>query len=263
MTLAGPVVWYEVLLDGQRSKFQGGNGTFSLASGLTDGPHDVMVIRRQESFNGISTFVRFSAPETAWLPNLIPPRRLEVIGDSISAGYGNEGCPWDTNENADLTYGALAASEVGADLHIIAQSGIGMAKSLSNAVTMPAIYEHTFGDNETTAWDFSKYSPQVVVINLGTNDNAAKVNTTTYKTTYGTFLNTVRGHSPDALIYCVSDDGTLSTEVQAVVDAKADPKIKYLLLEGNGGGCDGHPDLAGHRAMADQLLAALHADLGW
>jgi len=138
-----------------------------------------------------------------------------------------------------------------------------MAKSLNGAVTMPEIYERTFGDNETTAWDFAKYSPHVVVINLGTNDNNAGVNKTTYKTAYGAFLTTVRGHYPDALIYCVADDGALSTEVQAVVDAKADPKIKYLRLDGNGDGCHGHPDLAGHRAMADQLLAALHADLGW
>jgi hypothetical protein len=38
---------------------------------------------------------------------------------------------------------------------------------------------------------------------------------------------------------------------------------KYLPLSGNSGGCYGHPDVAGQQLMADSLIAALHADLGW
>ena len=264
VTLSGAAVMYEVILDGARSKFTGGNGTFSLGKNLTNGPHEVMLIRRQESFFGIARFVSFSVPQNAWLPNVVPSRRIEIIGDSISAGYGNEGCPFEVNENSDLAYGAVAARAVGADVHIIAQSGIGMAKSLSNAVTMPEIYERTFGGNNTTAWDFSKYTPDVVVINLGTNDNNAGVDKNLYKTTYVNFLTKVRGHYPNALIYCVSQNGnTLTPEVQSVVMTKADPKIKYLALMGNGAGCQGHPDLAGHQSMANGLIAALKSDVGW
>src|SRR5262249_51483912 len=121
-----------------------------------------------------------------------------------------------------------------------------------------------FGANNMTTWDFSKYTPDVVVINLGTNDNNAGVDKNAYKTVYGNFLATVRGNYPKALIYCVSMNGnTLTAEVQAVVSAKADPKIKYLALIGNGAGCQGHPDLAGHQSMANGLVAALKSDPGW
>lgn len=264
VTLSGAAVWYEVLLDGVRSKFQGGSGTYVLGTKLANGPHDVVVIRRQESFFGIGKFVGFSAPPNAWLPSPVPARRIEVIGDSISAGYGDEGCPFGPNENSDLAYGAVAARAVGADVHIIATSGIGMAKSLSGAKTMPEIYGRTFGDLNTTAWDFTRYAPDVVVINLGTNDANAGVDKTAYKTAYTAFLTTVRGHYPSALVYCVSQNGsTLTTEVKAVVAAKADPNIKYLALSGNALGCQGHPDVAGQQQMASGLVAALQADLGW
>jgi lysophospholipase L1-like esterase len=264
VTLAGASVWYEVLVDGTRSKFQGGSGTYSLATNLPAGPHDVMVIRRQESFFGIGKFVAFSAPQNAWLPSNVPSRRIEVIGDSISAGYGDEGCPFGVNENSDLAYGAVAARAVLADVHIIATSGIGMAKSLSGAKTMPEIYEHTFGDINATAWDFTRYAPDVVVINLGTNDNNAGVDKNAYKVAYTAFLGTVRGHYPNAFVYCVSQNGnTLVTELKAVVAAKADPKIKYLALSGNGLGCMGHPDVMGQQQMANGLVAVLQADLGW
>jgi lysophospholipase L1-like esterase len=264
VTLAGAGVMYEVVLDGVRSKFTGGSGTYALGKGLANGPHDLLLVRRQESFFGIAKFVSFDVPQNQWLPNVVPSRRIEIVGDSISAGYGNEGCPFEVNENSDLAYGAVAARAVSADVHIIATSGIGMAKSLSNAPTMPTIYEHTFGANNATAWDFTKYAADVVVINLGTNDMNAGVDKTAYKTSYTAFLGTVRGHYPSARIYCVSMNGnTLTAEVQAVVATAADPKIAYLALHGNAAGCQGHPDIAGHQTMANDLEAALKTDLGW
>lgn len=271
VTLDGEAVLYEVLLDGARKKFRGGAGTYPLGTGLANGPHHVMVVRRQESSAGKSRFVSFSAPQATWLPNTVPARRMEIIGDSISAGYGDEGdrfapnCDWQATENSDLTYGAVAARALGADIHIIAYSGIGMAKSLKDVpATMPEIYERIF-DSESTKWDFSKYTPQLVVINLGTNDYNAGVDTNAYKTAYQGFLTTVRGHYPDAFIYCASQDDSLAAEIKEVVDAKNDPKIQYVPLSGNGGGCDWHPDVAGHQQMADQLLAALRTDggIGW
>jgi len=253
-----------VSLDGKLTKFQGGSGTYSLGSGLTNGPHDVMLVRREESSFGVSKFVSFSVPPNQWLPNALPSRRMEIIGDSISAGFGDEGCPWDVNENSDVSYGAVAARAVGADVHIVAQSGIGMVKSYNSTTTMPQIYGRTFGENDNTPWDFTKYSPDVVVINLGTNDAAGGVNTTQYQTAYASFLTTVRGNYPNALVYCVSQGGyTLASEVQAVVSAKSDPKIKYLALIGNNAGCNSHPDVAGQQQMANGLVAALQSDLGW
>lgn len=57
-----------------------------------------------------------------------PARRIEVIGDSITCGYGVDGadqyCPFSAaTENHYRTYAAIAARDLGADLATLAWSG--------------------------------------------------------------------------------------------------------------------------------------------
>lgn len=143
-----------------------------------------------------------------------------------------------------------------------------MFRSLDAQKTLPELYENTLGGNGGPKWDFGQYAPHAVVINLGTNDkNAGGADDTfreSFKRTYTTFLDLLRGHYPEAQIYCASQDGAMATEIQAVVAANNDPKLEFLALDGNNGkGCDGHPDLEGHQHIAETLTAALKADLGW
>lgn len=66
---------------------------------------------------------------------------LEVIGDSISAGYGNLAgyvpCDFGTTfEDGFMTYGAIAARMTDADVHIEAISGIGMAVAVDGLTAL-------------------------------------------------------------------------------------------------------------------------------
>lgn len=198
-------------------------GVYTIATGLRGGPHDVVVHRNTEAQSGPTVFGGFEIDGTL-LPPVRRPRRIEVIGDSITCGYGNEGanatCPFDvevrrkgncpevitptTNldrdwptcevarvpatENQYLAYSSIAARELDADVVTICWSGKGVEKNYrersidpNRLVTLPQMWrERTLAGRANVetpdgvsgvAWDFaSEPEPQVVVINLGTND---------------------------------------------------------------------------------------------
>jgi Carbohydrate esterase 2 N-terminal len=272
VTMSGANLWYTVVVDGGAPKKMQIGTTGMLATGLAAGPHVVTMTRRAEAFNGIAKFVSFSIPETAMLPQQIPNRRLEVIGDSFAVAYGIDGCGDRTNgdENAYMSWGLVLGRLVNADVHILGQSGMGMAFSLdgSTTFTIPSVYGLTLGTQNQTKWDFSKYIPDAVLIDVGENDQNAKANGTpvynaaTFKQKYSDFLTSLRGYYPNAYIYCGSH-GDLMTDIPAMVTAKADPKIKFIKFDGTRTACDFHPDVPGHAAYAATAAAALKADLGW
>jgi hypothetical protein len=270
VTMSGGNFWYAVTVDGGTPKKTQIGATAMLATGLAAGPHVVQMVRRAEAFNGISKFV--SQTPADLLPQVIPGRRLEVIGDSFAVAYGIDGCGDRTNgdEDANKSWAWDLARTVKADVDIIAQSGIGMAFSLdgSTTFTIPAVYTNALGTQNQTKWDTSKYIPDAILIDVGENDQNSKsngtpvYNATTYKQKYSDFLTTLRGYYPNAFIYCGSH-GDLTTDIQAMVTAKADPKIKFIKFDGTRTACDFHPDVAGHAAYAATAAAALKADLGW
>jgi len=100
-------VFFEVTLNGATQTLKAGTGTFVLGTGLGVGPHSLRIARRNEALFGVSVLNGLSISEQDYLPASLPARRLEIIGDSISAGYGNEGCPFKNKENSELTYGAI------------------------------------------------------------------------------------------------------------------------------------------------------------
>jgi lysophospholipase L1-like esterase len=278
---------FEVVLDGKHTVVPsvGGTTKYVLGTGLTDGPHDLLLYRRTEAFWGDTVFGGFDIDPSAYLPgDPVPTRRLEVIGDSISAGYGDEGtfpCTFSpATENHYLTYEAIAARTLAADLNTEAWSGIGMLRDNNGMTTdqMPVRYLRTLPNKDTTStWDFSKFIPDAVVINLGTNDFATGDPGMPFQTAYTTFVTDLRGHYPNARFF-LAVGPTMSGAPYAaakgyltnVITARASAGDKNVaLLEfgtqdpADGYGCDYHPNLTTHQKMSDKLVAALKADLGW
>jgi len=98
-------VIFEVLIDGvPTTTFQTsrGEGTFTLASGLPAGEHDVLIFRRTEAFFNAVSFIEFQIDGGDLVPSPAPHRhRLEFIGDSITAGYGALGAGPDCSFSAE------------------------------------------------------------------------------------------------------------------------------------------------------------------
>lgn len=262
-----------------------GMNTYELASGLGDGEHRVKLYRRTEAFFEPTRFVSFSVPESAFLPVPVPEHRLEIVGDSITAGYGNEdegpSCPFAADtENHYQTYGAIAARELGVDLHTEAWSGIGMYHEYGGSTTdqMPVRFLRAIPTDAASTWDFSRYVPHAVVINLGTNDFSTGDPGQPFVAAYETFLTDLRGRYPDARFYLAvgpmlsgeSYDAAKAHLENVMAARAADGDDNLALLEfspidqaSEGLGCDYHPTIVTNERMAATLVARLRADLGW
>lgn len=263
---------YTVVIDDQPPKTITAvqQGTVSLAGGLANVEHDVVLWRNTEAYKGTAVFggfVDFGAGGELLPPPAPPERRIEVIGDSISVGSGVEGpspeCTQDDYTNNYLAYGSIAARALNADLHTSAYSGIGVYHSYNNDPTMPARYGYAL-TQEQVAWDFGKFTPHVVVINLGTNDYSNGDPGTGYRDAYIDFAGDVHAKYPDAKLLLVRFNS--SWPLDAVKTE----------LEGNGASVEileyvnkpltsacYHPNEAEQQQLADALVAKLQQMMNW
>ena len=155
-----------------------GEQVYPVVADLPAGRHTVELVKRTEASVGVTQVIGFELSGGAkLLPTPSRPRRIEVIGDSISCGYGNEAASKEQHfspatENAWLAYGAVAAREVDADYVCVAWSG----KKLWPNNSILDYYDRVLPSPTAAKWEFSRWTPDAVIINLGTNDFNAKVN---------------------------------------------------------------------------------------
>ncbi len=279
------VDYFELAVDEQAPTVlttQAGTHPYDLAKGLAAGDHTVTLWRRTEPLNGNAEVMAVTFDGTLLAPPPPTTKRLEIVGDSISVGYGvecktqNEAFAFAT-ENNYLTYQALTARKLGAELFTEAWSGIGVWRDVGGGLTtqMPERYLRALPNDGTSTWDFSKYVPDAVVVLLGTNDFAKGDPGQPFVDAYTTFVASLRMHYPKARQYFVvspmlgGNNRTLVKQYIATVittrNAAGDKNIASLEFAqpaADAWGC-GHPNGATHAIMAGVLETALHADLGW
>lgn len=197
---------------------------------------------------------------------------VEFYGDSITCGYGNlatqrEGFSMLT-EDGMQSYGQLTADHLNWDSSIIGYSGIALAMSPFNS-------PYTLMDKYNTVdgykpWDFSINIPDVVVINIGTNDNtyyrglsgtAQEEATNLFLNNYKTLMKNIKTYYPDVKIVCVSNmmvelNGFLNMCMQGAVQQLNNEYGEfsyYLEFLPNNQGADGHPGLSAHISNAETL----------
>ncbi len=253
---------------------------YTLAEGLTPGEHTVRLLRRTEGHLGITT-VHEVEVEGRPLPPPPPRPRLEVLGDSITAGYGTEGpdarCTFTpATENHLGSYAALAAREVGLELSAIAWSGKGVLHNYGDDVVepLPAVYERALPTEAEPRWDF-RDPARVVLINLGTNDFSTDDDPSRrrFVAAYVELLAMVRRAHPRARVLCTVAPLLPEAErrrVEGYIDeaiarrrAAGDEGLERIELHVDpiGWGCDWHPSAATHAAMAERLVPALRRAL--
>jgi len=278
---------FEVVLDGEHRvlALEPGLKKYALGRDLRAGEHELLLYRRTEASFKETTFAGFDLAPSAYLPaGPRPTRRLEVIGDSISAAYGNEGvhpCPFTAaTENQYLSYEAIAARAVHAELYTEAWSGIGVLRNYEGTTTevMPDRYRRALPERAASTWDFTRFVPHAVLINLGTNDFAKGDPGPAFQRAYLQFVRDLREHYPAARFFLalgpmLSGEAYLGAGryLRAVIAERANAGDQNLTLlefgsqdaDRDGLGCDYHPSLQTHQKMADKLRAALAADLGW
>ncbi|MEM1137478.1 MAG: SGNH/GDSL hydrolase family protein, partial [Bacteroidota bacterium] len=154
---------------------------YTLAENLPDTTHDVRIFRRTEGATGSTEFIGFQLDlEKNLVPtDKLPERKIEFIGNSITCGYGNEGdsarCKYSSlTQNGYMAYSAITARNLNAEYRAVAYSGMGIYRNYSSSIkyTMTEMYDFTYPQNDSICWDFTQWQPDIVVINLSTNDFA-------------------------------------------------------------------------------------------
>ncbi|PAP75995.1 AGE family epimerase/isomerase [Rubrivirga marina] len=286
--------WFTVVVDGGepvRFRTRPGQHDYTLASGLDDGEHTLWLSKATEGQNGPNRLISFEGAEI--LPaDPLPERRIEFIGDSITAGYGVDPEPvacgagtWYDPTHAWQAYGPRLARRLGAQWMLSAVSGMGMHRNWNSLTpVMPDVYDGLYLEYATDnpAWDVDQYRPDLVVVALGTNDFSAGDGETprpaldgeAFVSDYVGFVERVRQQNAEAPILLLNSPvfegeqrellAESLREVAARRAAAGDDAISTFSFVGRYvDGCDGHPGKAGQQAMADELEPVLRTLTGW
>ncbi len=216
------------------------------------------------------------------------PLKLEFIGDSITCGYGIEGV-WEKDtfttaqERPDKAYAFQTAKALGAEVQLCSWSGIGITSGYVDPETvmlpdtswlMQGVWPYTDKSLslrlglEPEVWGGdSRFKPDLVVINLGTNDiswvRGKEDRRLNYLGALRLLLETVHRRSPGAkIVACLGSMGEAlnETAAQAVELFKKDfPGVTADFLPfteqkpEDGIGTDWHPSETTHKKMALSL----------
>ena len=220
------------------------------------------------------------------------PIKIEFIGDSITCGYGVEDPdPLHSfktiTENVTKAFAYKTASALDADYSMFSISGYGIISGYTDNPSVrhddqliPTFYEsmglsydkiEDIPDTKDIPWDFSRFSPDIVVLNLGTNDDSYCQEDcerqSWFASEYSSFLKVIRKHNQKAYIVCALglmgdrlypticnavksyQEETGDTRIMTVHLPEQDPNIGYA--------SDYHPLESEHQKAADTLIPVL------
>ncbi|MBE6608053.1 MAG: hypothetical protein E7633_05825 [Ruminococcaceae bacterium] len=259
--------YYTVYIDGvrQEKRFNvaSGEATLTIASFAEGGVHTIRILKQTESQNSLSVLKKLQFKGYFEAAPAAKDLLIEFIGDSITSGYGNlckngAANPGNAlNQDATQTYAFMTAEKLGADHSLVSYSGIGVAKGWPDFLMEEFFTADSYCRSTSTAYEKS-FTPDIVVINLGTNDNTKGATATTFMTKAKALINLVRDtYGKDVKIVWVANMMGSSMQTYALKAINAlggeDNGLYMCMLpqEQTGGG--GHPSIAGHTAAAEVL----------
>lgn len=141
---------------------------------------------------------------------------------------------------------------------------------------MPSLYQQTLGSAAYVFdWDFSRWIPDMVLINLGTNDfghDSGPAWEAAFTATYVQFVAnaTARYHAPKLPIFVAQGPMNCGAPLKAALEKAisgingAGGNAHFLDVCGPpNDGCGGHPGVRGHRGMFEMAQPQIAAVMGW
>ncbi|MFT3952694.1 MAG: GDSL-type esterase/lipase family protein [Oscillospiraceae bacterium] len=231
------------------------------------------------------------------VPQAAKAHKIEIIGDSITCGYGvddevKEHHFSTATEDFTKSYAYKTAQALDADYSAFSISGYGIISGYTGngtkveAQTIPQYYNalgfsynQFAGTNAPQAltWDFTAFQPEAIVINLGTNDatytGSDLDKRDEYCAAYIEFLKQVREKNPNAKIFCTLGimGNSLFTSIEEAVlkytEATGDENIATVQFQAQDGSlgyaADWHPTEATHEKAAEFLTEQIKTAMGW
>lgn len=230
-------------------------------------------------------------------PTMDNEHTIEFIGDSITCGYGvddehGQHSFSTATEDVTKTYAYLTAQQLQADYSMVCYSGYGIITGYTEndqkltTHLLPDYYEKV-GKSEgkfdnallpqDVRWDFDEFIPDLIVINLGTNDDSYTKDDPSkqanYAEMYVHFLELVRKNNVHSSILCtlgIMGDRLYPFLEQAVNEytrITGDRNITTMKfdvqLEMDGYASDNHPSQVTHRKAANKLTAQIKELMNW
>lgn len=262
----------------------------TLAEGLHKGQHKVRIMYILEGHEFKPEFRGFYLDKGGELlakPQL-PNRKIEFIGNSITCGYGvesdnpNDPFTYDT-ENFFYTYAARTADNLHAQHLVVARSGIGVYRNYGAPKTgskdcMTNMYQQTLFLDSTEIWYHSLYIPDVVCVNLGTNDvSQDNYDVILLENGYRKFIDKLRCIYPYSKIILLRGP-MLQGEQLTVVKTVQDKIVREFSSDGDkniyqfdfspqtgslGTGASFHPSMRQQQKMALELTEYIKNLMNW
>jgi len=258
----------------------------TIAENLNNGTHTLELVKATECLLGPVSFRGFVLDEgkTLIAGTEREERQIHFIGNSITCGYGIEAeSPYEhfeaQTENFYEAYAAITARELNADYLVVARSGIGVYRNYGEASegseeNMRVIYNRVIYDDSSSVQSFGNYQPDVVCVNLGTNDYSTNgVNDELFKEAYLEFLDTLMARYPQSKIVLLAgpmlNSSLYTNNLKAFVEKKntwRSKRVSFFEMSAQGGlgyGADWHPSKDQARKSAGELIGYLSGLMGW
>jgi len=284
---------YDVIVDGKVISVlhpERAKKDYKLVFNLPYGKHTIQLFKRTEWAMGKSWFYEFELNKggSVLSPPLAKKHKIEFFGNSITCGYADldtTGKDRGTSpyEDGYVSYAAITARHFNAEFYNTSKSGIGITVSWFPLI-MPEMYNRLDATDPNSKWDFSKYTPDVVVINLFQNDSwiTNMPSNDQFKARFGStppspdfiikayrdFVKTIRSTYPRAQIICIlgSMDATKPGSpwpgyIEKAVAELHDKRIYTHFIPYKN--TPGHPSAKEQQAMADDLIAFIERNIKW
>ena len=283
-------------------KLERGKNWYDISALLKNDTNFIQIYKRTEASIGSVIFHGIKIDTTdKLLPLELSKRKILWIGNSITCGYGNEisveappkGNPstgfHSKNENNYLAWGSISSRKLNAQCHQVCYSGIGIYRNFNgdSINTMPKLFDKTMPDEKhSSIWNHQNYIPELIIIELGTNDFAAETQTPplildslSFVNSYIQFINQLKNYYPNAKIICVvgnmlSDNypkklnklSRCRQYVKAVSNHFEANKAVYffeLAIQKPPFGENWHPSLKTHQEMSEQIVPFIQQITEW
>ena len=282
---------FGALVDGVMQKFflKDGEQLITLAEGLEDGEHTLKLIKTMGAFNYVGfKGIVIDKDSDVSKPEHKYDLKIEVYGDSVSAGevvedifyegaYDHLGHHIDhTADNAYFSYPMILARRLNAELHDVAQGGIalfdgtGFFPDEDHLTGMEHCYDKLRYSPlaETKQWDFSRYTPDIVIIAIGQNDhkpNGDKIDTpefrTLWKNRYKAMLSDLMEKYPNArfvlMLTIMKHEPTWDRLIEEIANEVNNDRVTYFRFTRTGAATVGHPRAVEQSEMAIELYRFL------
>ena len=270
---------------------------FNIPGSLEEGEHTLVVFKRQAAAH----YFRFCGIETDEGAKVFAPEKnytlkIEVFGDSVSAGevteaFNYEGCvdPENHNgiyDNSWFSYPLILGRRLGAQVFDNAQGGIALfdktgyfcGPDRETLIGVESTYDKLsyvpYSRQGMTEWDFSRFTPDLVIFAIGQNDpNPCEKETKSreyvekWKGKYKEIISDLKKRYGKQvrvvmILTVLMHDPRWDTYLDEIERELRDDTVRHYRFRRCGQATPGHPRMTEQVEMAEELAAYIREWFG-